>query len=469
MNSSRADGGYLPLDPPSDEDATRDAMSRLNDPEARLLDELFWFWPRQLGNHEDDGLKLLLKRRLNDAMDHWLEQERQSSAGRSSTHNLAVLYHAVALDLEHKSQGTKLTAKEAKIRDVCWHRAHKRWYRLLDDEVFWSRLTERIRDLDDPRLTTGLAWRIRDSLPDALLRVDAQLAVRAAERGAARSAQRHVKIMRNVGYDSARIDKALRNSLSQIRQRIKMICGSAEAKAEADHDHANQAAKEVLSATGPLLAVIDAVLPESDFMRQGAHDEAAQCALRCQVMYGNKTENWKESLELLKAILPLALGEAMRSRIQENIDIVTNNLKAGACFFCGQKADSDAAVEVAMYGNVERIVDYPHVRVTWNHGKIKVPRCRECKKNHGRITGWKGGFGFVGAVLGLCGFAVSGWVGVVSIIALAWIGAVVGESIGRSTVGYELKLEKEKVDHPAIQELRSQGWQFGERPANANG
>ena len=42
-------GGPLPLVPPPDLDAVRQAMQRLRDPEGRLVDEFFWFWPSPPG------------------------------------------------------------------------------------------------------------------------------------------------------------------------------------------------------------------------------------------------------------------------------------------------------------------------------------------------------------------------------------------------------------------------------------
>src|SRR3712207_3919390 len=41
-------GRALPLAATPDPDALRDAMQRLRDPERRLVDEFFWFWPHRL-------------------------------------------------------------------------------------------------------------------------------------------------------------------------------------------------------------------------------------------------------------------------------------------------------------------------------------------------------------------------------------------------------------------------------------
>jgi len=45
--------GPLPLDPPPSPDNLREARQRLNDPQRRIIDEFFWFWPDQLGQGEE--------------------------------------------------------------------------------------------------------------------------------------------------------------------------------------------------------------------------------------------------------------------------------------------------------------------------------------------------------------------------------------------------------------------------------
>ena len=54
--------GILPLNPPADADALRQAGHRLRDPESRIVDELFWFWPVDLQNSDGDGGLSLLRR-----------------------------------------------------------------------------------------------------------------------------------------------------------------------------------------------------------------------------------------------------------------------------------------------------------------------------------------------------------------------------------------------------------------------
>ncbi len=467
MSAPKDTGGYLPLDVPPDEDDVRRAMQRLQDPEARLLDELFWFWPQELGSSDDEGLKLLAENRVSKAHSLWRKYERDGSSGKVSTHNLAVFYHALALDLEHQAATKRLNSKGLETRADCWRRAYERWKKLLSDETFWSRLTARIRELDDPRLTTGLARRIRDSLEEAILLINARMAVTSAERGKKREAKRHATIMLKFELRKPLIRRAIRESFSPIRQRIKMLCESAKAKAEQTPKLADRASWSLLNEAKPLLAAMRLLLPKPDPMRQGAHDEVALQALRCQVAFSRETQDWQKSLILLEMALPLASSASIRKRLGDNVKIVQDNLKGTMCYFCEQTpADDDAGVEVEMYGNVLRLpVGFNQIRVTWQKCTVRVPRCRECRKNHGSIETKVAILGLGGAVLGAMGFLAGWYVGILGLLAGIGVGCVTGHWIGRSEVPYEIKFEEQKTGFHAVERLKREGWELGSGPS----
>lgn len=490
----------LALDPPPDEHAIREAVHKLNDPEKRLIDELFWFWPRQLGQSKtDQALALLSKNDIDRAAEHWRQME-QSSEAYVSMHNLAVLFHCLALDLEQVTLSGKLDQKELETARKYWDYAFKRWKVVFDHEPFWSRLTARIRALEDPRLTTGLARRIRASLPLALLSINAALAVRYAEAGNLESAKRQLEIMRlwetpGDGEDVQKPKRTAKSGLSAspllcplaqralsqacepLRQRIKLMCTNAESQADKDPSHGDKTIKELVAGTKPLLAILNALLPQGDAGRGTAHDEVAICALRCQISYGNKTENWKAALELLELALPIAVGQAARDRIQENIDVVKSNLVYGTCWFCKQNpADDKSALDVKMYGDVNQIPTWQGTQITWRHGTVNVPRCAQCKSAHDREDTWAGVGALLGGILGIggCMAIVSSaesedaWVGGLGVlVALVFVGGVVGAAIGAALRPKGVKPESAKSEFPSVKQLLSKGWQFGEKPSEA--
>ena len=376
--------GLLGLQPSPDANAIREAAHRLRDPELRLMDELFWFWPHELGQGKTDpGLTALARGEPEAALQLWREQEQTHSEASVSVHNLAVLHHMQALDLEAKAE---LSLAEQEQRQRGWHEATSRWRALFGREGFWKRLAARIRELDDPRLTSETAERARAALPQALCGINAHLAVRAAERGGKAEVERQLTLLRSWGTEET-AEEALREALAPVQDRLSTLCRVMEEQADADAEHANQVIRRLLEEGGALLVVLDALLPEGDLRREGTHDEVALCALRCQIPFANKTGNWAVSEELLELILPVAVGEAARNLIEQNLHIVRVNKLQGICFFCERNPPVKIhTITVAMHRDKQRWTTREAgvkvIHTKWWETEVAVPRCDECSERH---------------------------------------------------------------------------------------
>ncbi|MDP2954858.1 MAG: hypothetical protein Q8N53_00440, partial [Longimicrobiales bacterium] len=378
-------GGPLPLEPPPGAAELREAVQRLHDPEGRLVDELFWFWPEELGaTRTDAALSALGRGDVPGAERAWKEREREGTVASISTHNLAVLAHASALDLELAGADGGTRAAD---RDRLWHESLKRWLVVLREEAFWERVEARVRELDDPRLTRGTVLRMRGTLPKALLAINALLALRAAEAGNRAEARRHVEYMRVSGFDAGAISDALRRVLEPLLSRLRMLAKRAEEEGDADPEKADEFARRLLEQAPPLLTIVDCLLEPGNPARATIHDEVAVHLLGCQITHGNKTGEWSKSIQVLEPALAIVEGEAARARIEQNLTVVRGNeeLRAvwGACWFCKEERPADsAAINVNMYGEVERTPTFQGTRITWRKGTIGVPRCLKCEESH---------------------------------------------------------------------------------------
>jgi len=487
----------LMMIPPPDEQALRNALHKLNDPEKRLIDEFFWFWPNRLGqSRNDDVLALLADGHIDNASQRWLIME-QDSESLVSMHNLAVLYHCLALDIEAAAFIRALTYEEVSRANRYWDLAFKRWKIVLDHEPFWSRLSARIRAFDDPRLTTGLARRMRECLPLALLSINADLAVRFAEAGDMAGAKRQLAVMSSWDLEAAgagREDKednkktcllgitggvaleALKRALETLRQRIKSICRSAKTKTDKDGAQGSVAANDLLEQANPLLKILDALLPAEDVTREAAFDEVAGVALRCNIEFGNKTDKWKDSLKLLKRVKPIAATQALKSRIQDNLDTVNNNFVYCTCWFCQENpAEMSAALEVPMYGNVVRTPTYSGTHIQYRHGNMSVPRCGVCEKVHVRLTArltiWMTVGGVVGFIVPLIILRAQadrssdgGWVLICML--LCGIGIGIGRLKARKGSPSGIRPKSAAKEFPSIRKLYAEGWSFGTKPTS---
>lgn len=467
-DTGQMERGVLPLTPSPEGDARREAYQRLTDPESRLIDEFFWFWPLQISLPEDKDEALMAMKR-NDfagAVAIWKQHEEKSSEANVSMHNLAIMYHALALDIEYVEATQTLSRKQSQQKRSYWEQAFPRWHILMEHEGFWQRLTERIRELDDPRLTTGTARRIRAGLPSVILSINAMLAVQVAQKRDNEEASYHIGLMSKSGFDKSAVDEALRPAVAPIRDRIKTICTNAENETKRAPEQADEVVHSVISESSQLLATLDKLLPDGHATRESAHDEVASQVLSSQVAFATKTKDWRVSLKLIEQALPIAVSASLRRRMEENIEIVKNNLERGTCWFCKKRPAVDKAViEVKMHGDVTRTPAWQGTNIQWRHITLEVPRCTQCKSAHVRTTALRVIGVVMGIIFGLISCTATDNAGAGIGILAVCIG--LGFGIPALTKPAGMKSDDDYKEFPDIKKLLSQGWQPGEKPSDA--
>jgi len=393
--------GAFPLSSTYDSDSRHEAQSRLLDPELRFIDEFFWFWPVSLDSSgaSDDALVAMKQEDLSSALSIWERHEVEGSEANVSKHNLAVLYHARALDIEYIESEEKLVSTEQiEQKRSYWEKAFSRWQTLLDDEGFWQRVRERISALNDPRLTTGTARRIRKGLPAALLSINARLAVEAIEMNDPSDALYHLQLIRQSGFNNTIIDEAIHQATIPIRDRLRAICTHTSEETGSVPEHADIVAEELMKDASPSLQALDLLLPEGDDTRESAHDEVALQVRSCLISYCNQTQNWRNTLKLAREAFEIAASPSVRQKIQEDINATDMNLKYSTCWFCGvAPANDNSTINVMMHGNVQRDRKWSGTEVKYQRLPVPVPRCRACESAHKQ----RRNFGCAGPIVGL--------------------------------------------------------------------
>jgi hypothetical protein len=316
----------FPIEPPPDVDKLRQALHRLRDPETRIIDEFFWFWPHSLDTAvKDHALDALSRNEIKTAESLWINYEATLTESNVSRHNLAVLSHLLVLDIE--LNGNSLAKKERAKRDKYWKDTFKRWKLLLEHEGFWSRLTARVRQMDDPRLTTGFVRRLREALPFAILQINGIMAVKFAEQGKGEEAKRYMELIRSSGFDNDVIDRALKTAIDPVRKRIKVICHSASDETEKNNIRGIEFGKQILIQTQNPLKVLNTLLPKKNIIIEGAEDDITDSVFNCYIRYVNKTEDYVSALELIKSIKNFINSDTSKVRIDEKIKSINDILE----------------------------------------------------------------------------------------------------------------------------------------------
>lgn len=469
----------LPRTLAPDDHEIRDCSHAIQDAERRLAQEFFWFWPLALGQAGNDvGLRQLHQGDSDGAANIWRERERSPEEGPSSKHNLAVLYHFSALEIEREFLNGKPATKEtttnsdtekAKTAEAerYWSESYRYWKMVTVEQSCWSRVVARIRAMDDKSLTTGAARRMERRLPVALTLINARLAIRAHQNGKTHHGQRHVARIRGSGFGAEAVDEALRIAVEPTRSAIKTICDLAKKDTDTDPAKADAATERLLEQTAGSLALLDLLLLEDNPARIAEHDQIALAGLSCIVSFGNKTENYKRTLELLDRLTPLAASTAASERVAHNRKIVQGIYEGSLCWFCGQNQGNDKCpVEVKMHGEIEHIPIDNGTRTRWSHITIKVPRCQACRDEAAGedLTG----VGCLGVLVGGGAFWLLaandlGVLGAILGLAIAIVPALIVNSKAKKTRRPGIA-KKSQNDFPRIKQLQSEGWGFGEKP-----
>ncbi len=470
-------GRALPLVNLTDTNTLRDALHRIRDPELRLTDEFFWFWPYELNKSSDDkALQALAHDDSEKAREIWNIQTQYQSEANISIHNLAVLNHIIALDLEIQMAGGTIPQAQQQQRDECWKQTYKYWQTLLAYDNFWRRLTNRIRELDDPRLTTGMARRIQATLPIALLSINAQLSIRAADRGNFDEAQYQLRLMNNSGFTKDAIEYAVKRTIAPIRDLIKSLCRSAESMANSNPDQADNISRTLLEQARRYLVILDILLPVGHPTRNSLHDQVAQQLVSCLILYCNQTKNWEVTLRILNQTLPIAVSPQLRAQLEENIQIIKSNIPYDQCWYCNQRKPDTAATHIIkMHGDVKRTPFYQFgrsgARVTWSYTTISVPRCSVCKKAHSQLNNYAAAGFVIGCIICLIWLSVSHYSsndicgGIFLLLVFMSLSGLIGYGIGRSRLPKGIRQESDIRDFPVVKQRLAEGWQMGEKPA----
>jgi hypothetical protein len=320
-----ANASAFPLKVPPTLDEIREAFERLNKfPERRMVDEFFWFWPAVFGEASlDPAIQALAAGKSDTAAQIWASAETDPTTGIVAKHNLAVLSHLRALEFENDGMVGEIDAKR---RGEIWRNSYKRWEGLIPDDAFWDKVSDRIRQIDDPGLTTGFARRMRATLPIALIKVNAELALAWAKAGRSDLAKVHAEVMResNQGLDA--VTKAgelvLAPTIARVREHIKR----ANQHTESDPGTAGQVARDLISEALSLVEIFEWFFGEAEHPTKDLLEEVAITSINTLVGYQKTTWDDRTFVELLERTLPLTQSDQRRSRIFYNIGIGKKNL-----------------------------------------------------------------------------------------------------------------------------------------------
>jgi CheY-like chemotaxis protein len=333
------------MKPPPSLDEIREAIQRLKDPEKRLIDEFFWFWPCEFGRTTPDpALQALASGDAEAALEIWAANETNPSNGVIAMHNIALFWQLTAFDLEtHNASRAEAgggrgdgpgryeaDCVQEQTVEKYWRDSLKRWKYLAFDDVLWDKVAARVRQTDDPHLTSGFVRRMRDTLPLALAKINAELALAHAQKGRTPLARMHVQLVREGSDEPATLEKAAELVLAPTKARLKEQIKGAQERAKKNRQDAASAAQELLQQAQSALPLYDLFFGKDSDVRNELFDEVASVCNHLQLVYYNATRDDNTCLEILKLVLPFATSTDLRQAIEKDISDTCTRLGLSA-------------------------------------------------------------------------------------------------------------------------------------------
>lgn len=306
-------------------DEIRAALQRLKSPERRMVDEFFWFWPiSTVTDGADAALVAIQQGQTNEAVAIWREQEKDHSI--VAQHNLAVAYHLAALDRENRTVGRGGTEEQRDKIGRFWLSANKRWLKIMEDDRLWDFVADRIRQLNEPNLTTGFARQLRQNLRVALCRVHAELGLAYLGSSQPGYAQSQLPLIKQLSGETGAGQSAAELVLKPLAIRLRQQMDLAERRATTNAADGAEAGKELLSQARRASAQFELLLGSEDPVRGELFDDIADAANRIQFTYWKATSDHETCLSILQSALPYATTPEIIGRIGKNITALKSNI-----------------------------------------------------------------------------------------------------------------------------------------------
>jgi hypothetical protein len=306
--------------PPSIEQV-RDAEQKLRNPEERVVDEIFWFWPvDKQGCKSDVALHALAAGDTSTAEQLWKSLESSPESGSAAIHNVAIRWHLTALSLERQWNSRKGDDKAREALTKCWNYALKRWDHLLSDSDFWGFVSARVKALDDPRLSTAFVDRLRDAMPGALANINVSLTLKHVENDEADLVVMHVRLMRASRLGPAGSNEFGTKVLSESKKRIRQHIQSAQQHLATSPATALDAARDLVAILTKYANLFSIAGLSQDNAANDILDEGAAVCMNCAVRANKQTSDDSAFVDVLVRVLEVSRSSATRERAQKNLE-----------------------------------------------------------------------------------------------------------------------------------------------------
>ncbi|MCI0615294.1 hypothetical protein L0244_20065 [bacterium] len=296
----------------------RDAFNRLDRPETRLLERLFWF--TESNPADAKAIRQLGAGEFLESIEIW-----QSARFISARANLARLLHAVAVMRDPNADDISL-----------WKNAFESWRITLENDAFWQQFeniekksgVESVADASEFEDLKGKSWEI-------ILEPSMSLLQKALDRSQYDITARHLDLIRRSGFPNRaivrietkvfetfenRVEENVKSILQTLSEALESKQLSSEKKSDCD-----QAYRRYKSAVLPEVKRLAQLAKIDSETVKRARETAASCLRSISINYHNDAEDLQSSEQLLREALALSKDSIISERIKEDLETVSKN------------------------------------------------------------------------------------------------------------------------------------------------
>jgi hypothetical protein len=323
-NSVGHSGAMAPTNLP-DIHTVQDALARLKDPERRLVDDFFWFWPLpRFSWTRDPAIQALIANDPKTALAHWQEAYADPAMKATAIHNIAVLHHLVALERTHDARYCETIFSPEQFSVTLWEKALGTWHQFFKACSPSECIAERISLIDDVRLSRDLAREFTTDVHVAIGFASASLALHFAKNGDWQRASFHVEMLKKY-FQGIRLDEVVKLVIGPTREQLSQNCQRAVAQSDQNPRDGLAIAQRLVKDSEASLRILGLFLQSGNSLRDGATDQVALAAMRAINSYSHEGEDWKSCKSLMVGILSLAATTVTKEHVRTNLAIIALN------------------------------------------------------------------------------------------------------------------------------------------------
>lgn len=308
----------LPVKAVLTDDDDNFAMQRLENPEHRILDIFFWFWPVELNSPiNDPALTALMENDENRAISAWKENLSTNTNIGICNHNLALYYLLSAIKGESENLSEQLQNSN-EISSSYWDLALHYWGQTLEIESIWDFLITYINIIGDNRVKTGYSRKIKSQLPVILSALMGKFAIKYVDQGHVFEVERLVNIIQASSFEPGQIETGLSLAGKQLEDRIKKYIQIAKATTESTPAASSEIIEILLRNCESILHPIKLLYNHSR-KADSLNNLVALAGYDTVNSYATKTDEWGKAIDFLEKFKNISKNKSTIQKIESLI------------------------------------------------------------------------------------------------------------------------------------------------------